>query len=511
MRAVRALHRFGLLSPLIIAFLTASGLAITPAAAQYPRDPILDFVGEWNLPSSTMSIMIAPNHSIWHSQWGRGDITHDNADYYLIRYRSRDIKCHYIFRMLSPNELSAGRAENMDPADCDLGELRRAPGSQLPGTGSFNEKNKVDAGPGSKIETPGKDPGKEAAKEPGKEPGKDPGKEPGKDPGNEPGGKTAPDSKTAASNPQPNKDNNPPGANAPGAKEQGTATPPAPEKEPAKVAAKAEKPGDTIQDCEMCPELAVLPEGTFMMGSTEAEPGHRPSEGPAHFVQVKSLALGIYPVTRKQFGLFLTETGYNYTYSCRVRLSGKFEDKPGRSYLNPGFPQDDSHPAVCVSWNDALAYVSWLSQKTGKIYRLPSEAEREYAARAGTSTPYSFGTVISSAVANFDQDATPDPTTGLLGRGTLPVRTFQPNAFGLYQMHGNVSEWTQDCWNGSYAGAPGNGAASGSGECNKRVLRGGGFGYPAAAVRSAYREGDRALAGDRFFHVGFRVARVIQN
>jgi formylglycine-generating enzyme required for sulfatase activity len=105
-----------------------------------------------------------------------------------------------------------------------------------------------------------------------------------------------------------------------------------------------------------------------------------------------------------------------------------------------------------VNWYDALAYVSWLSKKTGKSYRLSSEAEREYAARAKTTTPYSFEDSISSAVANYDPNVTPVPA---VVKGTLPVATFKANGFGLYQMHGNVAEWTQDCWNASYNNSPG--------------------------------------------------------
>ncbi len=216
----------------------------------------------------------------------------------------------------------------------------------------------------------------------------------------------------------------------------------------------------------------------------------------------RQFALGRYAVTRQQYLAFVTETGYNPGKNCRVKIGGKFEDSAGYSFLNPGFVQDDTHPVVCVNWYDALAYVSWLSKKTGKSYRLPSEAEREYATRAKTSTPYSFEDGVSTSVANYD--ASPTPLSATVG-GTLPVATFNANHFGLYQMHGNAAEWTQDCWNPSYDSAPGDGAALAAGDCAKRVVRGGSWAHGPANMRSAYREA--ALASERYSNVSFRVAR----
>jgi formylglycine-generating enzyme required for sulfatase activity len=269
------------------------------------------------------------------------------------------------------------------------------------------------------------------------------------------------------------------------------------------VPPKPHKPSDIFQDCEDCPEVVVIAGGGFAMGSPDSEAGRRPDEGPMHPVAVKQFAMGRYAVTRKQYMAFLTATGYNPSKSCRVIAGNKAKERTGYSFLNPGFPQDDAHPVVCVSWYDALAYVSWLSQKTGKPYRLPSEAEREYAARANTTTPYNVGATITTAVANFDPSAAPSVEGSY--RGTVPVATFSSNGFGLYQMHGNVAEWTQDCWNPSYDNAKANAAAMPSGDCAKRVLRGGSWGYEQTEIRSAYREA--AAAQDRYFHVGFRVAR----
>jgi formylglycine-generating enzyme required for sulfatase activity len=399
--------------------------AFFPASGQNAPDPIQDFVGEWDLPGTPTSITISRKHIVLHTRWGRGDMKWDNADYFVISYRDRAMTCHYIVRLYSQDQLSFIRAEQMDPPECDLGELRRAPGSQ----------GRSDLG-GGREERPS---------------------------GDVPSGKTV----SAIDN-----------------------------------AAKAPKPGDVIRDCEECPEVAVLPGGAFAMGSPDDEAGRRSEEGPVHTVRIKQVAIGRYAVTRRQYQVFVTETGYNEGKSCRVNFRGKFEDRAGYSFLNPGFPQDDTHPVVCVNWYDALAYVSWLSKKTGKSYRLPSEAEREYAARAKTTTPYSFEASISSAVANYDPNVTPVPA---VVKGTLPVATFKANGFGLYQMHGNVAEWTQDCWNTSYDNSPGDGAAVSSGNCAKRVVRGGAWGYGAADIRSAYREA--AIASDHYFHVGFRVAR----
>ncbi len=384
-------------------------------------DPIQEFVGDWELRGSTISITIKRNHAVLHSQLGQGDIKFDNADYFVISYRSRAMTCHYIIRLYSPNELSVVRADNMDPSECDLGELRRArPMGELGPSPETRRGSQAAAGEGpSAVEN----------------------------------------------------------------------------------AAKMVKP-EFLSDCKECPEVVVLPAGSFAMGSPEDETGRRPEEGPVHKVVIKQFALGRYAVTRQQYAAFVGETGYRPGKSCRVKIGGKFEDRAGYSFLNPAFEQDDAHPVVCVNWYDALAYVSWLSKKTGKSYRLPSEAEREYATRAKTNAPYSFEDGVSTEVANYDAGATPAPAAL---RGTLPVATFNPNRFGLRQMHGNVAEWTQDCWNPSYDAAPGDGTAFATGDCARRVVRGGSWAHGAATMRSAYREA--ALASERSSNVGFRVAR----
>jgi formylglycine-generating enzyme required for sulfatase activity len=406
----------------------ANGFCV-PAVGQ-SADPILAFVGEWDLPGTSISISISKNHYILHSKLGRGDIKSDNADYYEINFREKSIKCHYIIRLYSQNELSVVRAEQLDPPECDLGELRRARGTEL--REPKRQENAIQAPPPLAIA------GKEASLQ-------------------------------------------------------------------ANASAEAAKPADVIKDCKDCPEVVLVSGGFFAMGSPDSEAGRRAEEGPVHRVVIKKFGMGRYAVTKKQYMAFVEETGYSQGKTCRIGDGKKVEDRAGYSYLNPGFPQDEAHPVVCVTWYDAIAYVSWLSVKTGKAYRLPSEAEREYATRAGAATPYSFGASISTAEANYDGGLTPVGAGGELGKGTMPAASFTANGLGLYQMHGNVAEWTQDCWNASYASAPGDGSALASGDCSKRPLRGGAFAYSAADIRSAYRE--VGYAQDRYGHVGFRVAR----
>jgi formylglycine-generating enzyme required for sulfatase activity len=419
------LQRLTLLSLLAV----ASGFCV-PAMGQQPADPILTFVGEWDLPGTSITISISKNHYVLHSKLGRGDIRWDNADYFEVTFREHSLKCHYIIRLYSQNELSVVRGEQLDPPDCDLGELRRARGSDL--REPKRQEDAVQAPPPHAI----------AGKEPSL---------------------------------------------------------------PANVPAEAAKPADVIQDCKDCPEVVLVSGGFFAMGSPESETGRRAEEGPVHRVGIKKFGMGRYAVTKKQYSAFVEETGYSQGRTCRVGDGKRIEDRAGYSYLNPGFPQDEAHPVVCVSWYDAIAYVSWLSKKTGKAYRLPSEAEREYATRAGAATPYSFGASVSTAAANYDAGVTPVSAGGAPEKGTTPVASFAANAFGLYQMHGNVAEWTQDCWNPSYDSAPGDGSALASGDCSKRLLRGGAFTYSAADIRSAYREA--GYAQDRYAYVGFRVAR----
>jgi formylglycine-generating enzyme required for sulfatase activity len=167
-------------------------------------------------------------------------------------------------------------------------------------------------------------------------------------------------------------------------------------------------------------------------------------------------------------------------------------------------------PVININWNDAKGYAAWLSRRTGRTYRLLSEAEREYVTRAGTATPFWWGSSISASQANYDGRFTyGSGEKGEIRQKTVSVDTFKPNPWGLYQVHGNVWEWTEDCWNESYNGAPADGSAWISGECGRRVLRGGSWITYPFALRSAVRNGGDVLRGNRDETEGFRVARTL--
>ncbi|MGD9923235.1 MAG: SUMF1/EgtB/PvdO family nonheme iron enzyme [Pseudorhodoplanes sp.] len=249
------------------------------------------------------------------------------------------------------------------------------------------------------------------------------------------------------------------------------------------------KPGDTFKECELCPEMVVVSAGSFAMGSPASEKGRSTDEGPQHRVAfARPFAVGKFAVTFDQWDACVADGGCGgYRPADQAWGRGK-------------------RPVINVSWDDAKAYLAWLSRRTGKTYRLPSEAEREYVARAGTTTPFWWGATISSQQANYDGTSTyGDGRKGEYRRRTLPVDSFQPNPFGLYQVHGNVWEWMEDCWNGSYAGAPADGSAWTAGDCGRRVLRGGSWNYYPEALRSADR--DASTSSYRGIYNGFRVAR----
>ncbi|QBE66899.1 SUMF1/EgtB/PvdO family nonheme iron enzyme [Pseudoduganella lutea] len=256
------------------------------------------------------------------------------------------------------------------------------------------------------------------------------------------------------------------------------------------------------------PDLVLIPTGRFQMGGTEHEhvlarkAGSQPSwlarELPTHWVAIeRSFALGRYPVTVGEWRRFVRATAW--------------ESPLGADWASPGFEQDDWHPVVNVSWHDAQQYVRWLSMMTGALYRLPSEAEWEYACRAGTRTAFSFGDTISTEQANYDGHFTfGDGVRGELRGGTSKVGSFPPNGWGLYDMHGNVWEWTQDVAHDDYEGAPLDGSewlesADVASDPDRRMVRGGAWLYPPRYVRSAVRNGFSALLANDV--VGFRVAR----
>lgn len=235
-------------------------------------------------------------------------------------------------------------------------------------------------------------------------------------------------------------------------------------------------PGETFRDCAECPEMVVIPAGAFLMGSPEKEAGRSNNEGPLREVTISAFAIGRYEVTFPEWDACVAAG------SC----SHEPEDAWGRG----------RQPVMRVSWNDAQEYVGWLSEKTGERYRLPSEAEWEYAARAGTTTRYAFGDEIAEAQANFGTDK----TTGV---GSYPA-----NSWGLHDMHGNVWEWVEDCSRGNYDSAPTDGTAWLQGDCSARVLRGGSWGSKPEGLRSASRYyGFRPDFRNGI--IGFRVARTL--
>ena len=249
--------------------------------------------------------------------------------------------------------------------------------------------------------------------------------------------------------------------------------------------------GDVFRDCDDCPEMVVVPAGSYMMGSPASEEARDGDEGPMHQVTIaQPFAVGKYEVTFAEWEACVAGGGCNGY-------------RPGDNVWGRG-----RRPVINVSWKDAQAYVRWLSDQTGEAYRLLSEAEWEYVARAGTTTPFHFGETISTEQANYDGDFTYGSGRKGEDRGeTVPVGRFPANAFGLYDVHGNVWEWTQDCWNKSYAGAPSNGGAWERGACSGRVLRGGSWVNAPRYLRSAYRF--RGSAGDRYDNLGFRLARTL--
>ena len=264
--------------------------------------------------------------------------------------------------------------------------------------------------------------------------------------------------------------------------------------------AAAMEPSTVFSDCAGCPEMVVVPAGSFMMGSPGSEEGRFDDEGPRHRVTIGSpFAVGVYEVTFAEWEACVAAGGCG---GYRAEDEGW-----GRG----------SRPVINVSWEDAREYVRWLSRETGEEYRLLSEAEWEYVARAGTQTARYWGEGESGQCRygnGYDRTGDAELEIGWEAATcsdgyvrTAPVGLFEPNAFGLYDVLGNVLEWTQDCWNESYSGAPADGSAWSSGDCSGRVLRGGSWLDGPGFLRSASRSRDSA--GLRVSYLGFRVARTI--
>jgi formylglycine-generating enzyme required for sulfatase activity len=262
-----------------------------------------------------------------------------------------------------------------------------------------------------------------------------------------------------------------------------------------------------VQDCDRCPELIEIPPGDFVMGVDPQERNQSGNETPRRTVKIGAPPLvGRHEVTHGQFARFVEATGHAPDLGCEIWTSNdrSWQWDRDKSWRDPGYPVEDlRRPVVCVSWDDAVAYTEWLSGITGERYRLLSEAEWEYAARAWTQTRYWWGDHLPPGRAACDGCGSPWD----LGRAA-PVGRFPANGFGLHEVHGNVWEWVQDCWHGSYAGAPTDGRAweeAADGDCTKRMLRGGSSISQPATLRAANRLRDNPA--HRKSDVGFRVAR----
>jgi formylglycine-generating enzyme required for sulfatase activity len=268
-------------------------------------------------------------------------------------------------------------------------------------------------------------------------------------------------------------------------------------------------------------EFVDIPGGSFQMGCSPGDSDCEDTELPVHTVSIRPFRMGKYEVTVGQFKRFVEAAGYGTDAErgggCEtVQADGKWAEQAGRDWKDPGFPQTDRDPVVCVSWNDAKAYVQWLSRQGGGRYRLPSESEWEYAVRAGGSARYGFGdseamlcaygnVADRTAQRQFSNWAVASCDDGALY--TAPVGSYRANGFGLHDMHGNVWEWTEDCYNASYADAPSDGTAWTAGDCGRRVVRGGSWIFNPRYLRSAVRDG--IPAGVAGINAGFRLARAL--
>ena len=433
--------------PLAVTCMGLSALVLLngEAFAQAAEDPIAPLVGSWDIPGTRINVEIRPNRVVQHWALGTGDISHENASFYKIMYHQHDLICRYEIKRYGENEISFVVASQPSPDECNLGVMRRSPEtSSPPKQGAQNEQSSKEI-PTASVST---------------------------------------DAHLTL--------------------------------------------GTKFRDCPDCPEMVAVPSGSFLMGSPSYEGGRRDNEGPQRRVVFnRGFAVGRFPVTVDEFRAFVYATGHRMGDVCNggdgslERSLGSFESPPG---FAPGFTQSGKHPVVCVSWYDAKAFVVWLSKKTNKTYRLLTEAEREYVARAGTTTPFWWGSGITPSQALYDTRLMQAPASGNavfsrpmaklelnLARAEPPIGStaavdqYQPNDWGLYQVHGNIAEWTEDCWTPTIASSSSSPAAVSVENCSTHVLRGGAWSYPPAALRAAFRE--YAPSDGRYNHVGFRVAR----
>lgn len=274
-----------------------------------------------------------------------------------------------------------------------------------------------------------------------------------------------------------------------------------------------------VAHCDECPEMMTISGGEFVLGSPHDEVGHIKDEGPQRDIRVSRFELSRFEITVAEFRNFVSETGFKDDFGCFVMEPGRnWEYDPDASWEDPGFEQEDNHPVVCITWLAANAYIDWLNtQSGGGGFRLPTEAEWEYAARAGSTTPYWWGTnendfcKYTNGVDRAARERFPNwERSGDCDDGfvfTAPVGHYDnANGFGVEDMVGNVWEWVADCYVDNYAEHPDDGSAVASAQCDKRVFRGGAWGdYGSFYLRTAYRG---AWDGAQTFgNIGFRVAR----
>ena len=290
--------------------------------------------------------------------------------------------------------------------------------------------------------------------------------------------------------------------------------------------------GRAFRDCANCPQMMPLPAGSFTMGITAAEEVQRgmpaaqagKSEPLTRITFARSFAMGVTPVTVAEFRVFVDETGYKAPTSCTTQYMNDghfiYEEARGFSWRSPGFAQDDRHPVVCVSAIDAEAYAAWLSRKTGKSYALPNEAQYEYATRAGTTTAFFWGDTFDAKACEYSNQPDLDQgrAMGNVPMGpkyrfqcsdgyawTSPVANYKPNPWGLYDMQGNIWEWTSDCFNNTLAGQPADGSTRTTGDCDARSSRGGSYGNASFSTYAAIRAPRNASYVGHSW--GFRVVR----
>jgi formylglycine-generating enzyme required for sulfatase activity len=304
------------------------------------------------------------------------------------------------------------------------------------------------------------------------------------------------------------------------------------------VQADSVKIGGVFQDCESCPEMIVVPSGQFIMGTADSEVGRLQNEGPQREVTIsKPFAISRYEVTVGQYRQFVKDTNRGVRNNNCVVVTGLRGGEPvqGKGWDDPNYDQGDDHPVACISWNDSQDFIMWLAEKTGKSYRFVTEAEWEYVARAGSSTRYHFGNdeedlcdyanvpdLTAKAEMAKNEGWSPwlyvDCNDGY-GIQSAPVGSYKPNAFNVYDMHGNVWEWVEDCYIDNFNGAPKDGSARVSERDCDYVVRGGSLSAPVAASRSAMRFAGvtelRGAAAEKApkewhnFNLGLRVAMTL--